>query len=334
MTGLPMNKSLLRLTIAAMTLATSLSYAAGDYIWEEKFHNELPKAEQGDPSSQYKVGEMYEKGKGAVKDRAKAFEWYSKAAEQGNTKAAYKIGYFYLKGLGTGKDYEQAHTWLKRAADEGYVRAYFYLGEIYENGNGVLQDYDQATKWYKLALKGGFGMASDRLSRVAEAQKEQEAELAAARKPKPKPRPKPQVTTAKPTPKHVATTKERVLAGGWKKRGKAVEYLPSTVADCNDKGARIECNSKEVRRNIGVADIFYTTRANLFSFKPDGTFKVSYRNNVTKVVVTDPEFAESGEKPPVTVGWQDAEHKLVCEFSNDDHMVCTKNKLRKYKLHR
>lgn len=331
-----MKKSLLTLTFTAMTLLSSVSFAAGDYIWEEKFHDELPKAEQGDPASQYKVGEMYEKGKGAVKDRAKALEWYTKAAEQGETKAAYKLGYFYLKGLGTSKDYEQANTWLKRAAEKGYVRAYYYLGEIYENGHGVLQDYDEATKWYKLALQGGFGMAADRLAQVAEAQKEKEAELAESRKAKerPKPKPVPQQVAAKAAPKAPVSTKDRILAGGWKQRNKAAEYLPSASTKCDDKGVRLECNSKELRRNIGVADIIYTTRANLFSFKPDGTFKVSYRNNVLKVVITDPEFAESGEKPPVSEGWQDAEHKLVCEFNDDDNMVCTKNKLRKYKLHR
>ena len=83
-----------------------------------------------------------------------------------------------------------------------------------------------------------------------------------------------------------------------------------------------------------MADINYSTKAILFGFKSNGTFKVSYRNNVSKITVTDPEFAESGGKVPVTLGWQDAEHKLVCTFENDRSLVCTKNKLRKIKLRR
>ena len=83
-----------------------------------------------------------------------------------------------------------------------------------------------------------------------------------------------------------------------------------------------------------MADIDYTTKAIIFAFKADGTFKVSYRNEVKKITVTDPEFADSGEKVPVQLGWQDAEHKLTCEFENDLSVNCTKNKLRRLKLHR
>ena len=75
---------------------SSVTLAAGDYVWEEKFKKALPKAEQGDAKSQYTVGEMYEKGKGAVRDSKKAFEWYLKSAQQNNKKAAYKVGLGYL----------------------------------------------------------------------------------------------------------------------------------------------------------------------------------------------------------------------------------------------
>jgi hypothetical protein len=83
-----------------------------------------------------------------------------------------------------------------------------------------------------------------------------------------------------------------------------------------------------------MADIDYTTKAIIFGFKPEGSFKVSYRNEVTKITVTDPEFADSGEKVPVQLGWQDAEHQLTCQFENDLSVACTKNKTRSIKLHR
>jgi hypothetical protein len=83
-----------------------------------------------------------------------------------------------------------------------------------------------------------------------------------------------------------------------------------------------------------MADINYTTKAILFGFKTDGSFKVSYRNNVSKIKVTDPEFAKSGGKVPVTLGWQDADHQLACTFENDRLLTCIKNKLRTIKLRR
>jgi TPR repeat protein len=327
--------------LAAIALQ-SMAYAAGDYVWEERFQKELPKAEQGDVKAQYAVGEMYEKGKGAVRNLQMAFTWYLKAAEQGDVKAAYKVGYCYLKGKGVGKDYEEALTWLKKASNKDYVRAYYYLGDMYEHGYGVLKDYDEALKWYKRALKGGYGNAADRMQRIARAQSQQEDERRAEAKARAeREKARARVAAARsaskrsePPPKAPATPKERVLAGGWKKRTRAVEYLPSNVTKCEDKGVRIECLSREMQRNIGMADIDYTTKAIIFAFKPNGTFKVSYRNNVLKVTVTDPEFEESGGKVPVQVGWQDAEHKLVCQLDGDDRMTCTKNKLRKIKLHR
>lgn len=316
---------------------SSASFAAGDYVWEEKFKKELSKAEQGDTKSQYAVGEMYEKGKGAVRDSTKAFEWYSKAAEQGNVKAAYKLGVAYLEGDGVKKNYKQAHKWLKKSAGKDYVRAEYYLGTMYEDGRGVKKDYDVAIKWYKQALAGGYGNAADGIERVSSAKRAEEraarAKRAAAtpppaRRPKPVQKPKP-----KPAPKPLST-KEKVMAGGWKKRNTSADYLPSSVTQCADKGARVECVSAELTRNIGMADIDYTTKAILFGFKPSGEFKVSYRNNVSKITVTDPDFAESGGKVPVTLGWQDAEHKLVCEFENDRNLICTKNKTRKMKFRR
>ena len=149
---------------------SSVTQAAGDYVWEEKFKEELPKAEKGDAKSQYVVGEMYEKGKGAVRDSKQAFEWYSKSAEQGYNKAAYKVGLAYLEGSGVKKNYKEAYKWLKKSADENYVRAEYYLGEMFENGQGVDRDYDEATKWYKRALAGGFSDAAEGIKRISRAE--------------------------------------------------------------------------------------------------------------------------------------------------------------------
>lgn len=321
------------IALILFTGMVSASFAAGDYVWEEKFKKALPMAEQGDAKSQYAVGEMFEKGKGAVRDSKSAFEWYNKAADQDDEKAAYKVGLAYLEGKGTGKNYQLAYKWLKKSADKGYVRAEYYLGVLYEEGHGVQKDFDEAEKWYKRALAGGYSNGSEGLKRVARARDEsEEAARRAAARAKPRPAPKPRVEP-KSAPRSLST-KEKILAGGWKKNNESSDYLPSSNTQCKDQGSRIECVSTELTRNIGMADINYSTKAILFGFKPDGAFKVSYRNNVSKITITDPEFAKSGGKVPVTLGWQDAEHKLVCEFENDRSLVCTKNKTRKMKFRR
>jgi len=304
------------------------AFAVDDYIWEEKFTKALPKAKQGDSKSQYAIGEMFEKGKGTAKDAKKAFKWYSKAAKQNDKKAAYKVGRAYLDGKGIGQNYKKAHSWFKKSANKKYVRAEYYLGILYENGQGVTKNYDEALSWYKQALAGGYGSASEGIKRVAKAQKSsrQERRAAATKTVKPKPVPK---VTAK-----TKSTKDKVLAGGWKKRNKSVEYLPSSLTRCSDKDSKVECLSTNVSRNIGMADINYTTKAILSGFKNNGSFKISYRNNVSKITITDPEFAESGRTAPITPGWQNTDHKLECQFENDRSLICTKNKLRKIRLQR
>ncbi|WP_455199581.1 hypothetical protein, partial [Kaarinaea lacus] len=199
-----------------------------------------------------------------------------------------------------------------------YARSQYYLGEMYENGFGVGKNTNTAMDWYKLALAGGYSSAADGIERIKTSKK---------KKPRFLKRPK-----VKPDARQV--TKDSVLRGGWTKRNKPVEYLPSEITDCKSKGAKIECLSKNITRNIGMADITYTTKAVIFSFTGDNLFKISYRNNVSKIKVTDEDFAESGEPVPVKVGWQDAEHTLSCELENDKSVLCTKNRLRKVKLTR
>lgn len=320
------------LILYIFTMATGQSFAAGDYVWEEKFKVALPKAEQGDAEAQYDIAYMYERGRGTVKDPAKAFDWYSKAAKQNDEKAAYKVGRAYLDGKGVRKSNKKAFSWFKKSARKKYSRAQFYLGVMYENGKGVRTNYDEAIKWYKRALSGGYRSASDGIKRATKAKqsilkKRRIAKIKAAKRRQAQKRKS--IKKNKPT-----TTKGKVLAGGWKRRNKSVEYLPSSLTQCKDLKSRVECLSADVSRNIGMAVINYTTKAILFGFKSDGSFKVSYRNNVSNINVTDPKFAESGSKVPVSLGWQDADHQLTCELESSRSLVCVKNKLRKLMFRR
>lgn len=319
--------------------------AAGDYVLEEKFHQELVKAEQGDPKAQYAIGQMYEKGRGTDKDSRLAFSWYSKSSQKGYAKAEYKLGMAYLSGKGIRKNSRKAYEWLKKSSDKGYVRAQYHLAKLYENGRGIEQNLDKALAWYKKALVGGYDSAAAGMQRIAAQKNKQREELALLRSKKlasaaaltkkkpiklvePKPAPKP-VPKAKPP-----TTLQRVLAGGWKRRNKAVEYLPSSLTKCEIKGDHLECLSKTLTRNIGMADIEYQAKSLLSRFNDSGAFQVSYRNKVSRITITDENFAESGAKIPVRLGWQSKEHKLTCVFKDDKHLSCKKNKMGSISLHR
>ena len=114
------------------------------------------KAKQGDADAQYKLGEMYDYGRGVPEDFAEAGKWYRKAAEQGHAEAQYKIGkYFFTSTL----DWSQADVervkWFRKAAEQGHARAQGELGWRYEVGWDVPQDYEEAAKWYRKAAEQG-----------------------------------------------------------------------------------------------------------------------------------------------------------------------------------
>ena len=64
------------------------AYNSGDY--EEAFNEWKPLAVQGNAVAQNNIGNLYNSGKGALKDRAQALKWYRLSAKQGYSNAQFK----------------------------------------------------------------------------------------------------------------------------------------------------------------------------------------------------------------------------------------------------
>lgn len=73
-------------------------------------------ADQGDPTAQTYVGEIFERGLGRAPDYATAAQWYRKAAVQGFARAQFRLGALYEKGLGVPKNPVEALDWYRQAA--------------------------------------------------------------------------------------------------------------------------------------------------------------------------------------------------------------------------
>ena len=123
-------------------------------------------AEQGNASAQNALGNCYLSGNGVTKDYAKAVEWYRKAAEQGNATAQNSLGICYYDGNGVTKDYAKAVEWYTKAAEQGHVWGQDNLGDCYYSGKGVTQDYAKAVEWYRKAAEQGNSDAQANLSRM------------------------------------------------------------------------------------------------------------------------------------------------------------------------
>lgn len=95
-------------------------------------------AEQGDAKAQYKLGNMYNMGKGTTKNYQKAFEWMKKSAEQGYAEAQYSLGGLYNWREGsTPKNPKKLVEWWKKSAEQGYAKANYGLGAIYYDGIAI-----------------------------------------------------------------------------------------------------------------------------------------------------------------------------------------------------
>ena len=100
----------------------------GDY--QTAFKLWLPLAEQGNASTQFNLGVMYEDGRGVKQDDVEAVKWYRQAAEQGYVKAQFILGGLYLLGKGVQVNKSLAKEWFGKACDNGNQDGCEYYGKL------------------------------------------------------------------------------------------------------------------------------------------------------------------------------------------------------------
>ena len=133
----------------------------GDYV--TALRELRPLAERGDAEAQYRLGRMYEFGKGVATDMAQALVWLRKSAAQGNASAQLELGVIYATGDGVTQDDAQAVAWFQKAATQGNPTAQYNLGLMYAKGKGVKVDEAQAIAWFRKAADQGYAGAQFKL---------------------------------------------------------------------------------------------------------------------------------------------------------------------------
>lgn len=137
------------------------AYRVADY--RTAYEEFLPLAENGMAAAQYKLGLMYENGRGVPKDLAEAEKWYARAADQGYSSAQYNLGYVHY----TQNDIDGTTQWWSRAAEGGDEQAMFSLGFIFAEGDRAPRDPVQAHMWYDLAAAHGSAEAAYKRDQLA-----------------------------------------------------------------------------------------------------------------------------------------------------------------------
>jgi TPR repeat protein len=100
-------------------------------------------SEKGDSRAQYRLGVIYEEGKGVKADLDTAICFYTKAIENDHPDAMYRLSCLYLRGHGVQQDFEKSFQLFARAHDMGQKHCQLFLKIIVQTD----QDQDQDTEW-------------------------------------------------------------------------------------------------------------------------------------------------------------------------------------------
>lgn len=126
--------------------------------------NRLPEASKAFPGEEeYQRGEALRKG--TSPDLAGAIAAYQRAAELGHPKAMYRLGGMYAKGEGVLKNEVLTNRYYRLAADAGLAEAQYDLGVRCVLGRGIRKDEDTGLGWYKKAAAQGYQQAIDELKK-------------------------------------------------------------------------------------------------------------------------------------------------------------------------
>ena len=118
--------------------------------------------------AKYRLGVLYEKGKGIEQNYREAKYWYEKAAQQGCILAQNDLGLLYAQGKIRVVDYKKARYWYEKAAKQGDIKAQKSLGLLYwvdksplisgrqsYRYKGIKPAHKKSIYWFKKAAKKG-----------------------------------------------------------------------------------------------------------------------------------------------------------------------------------
>lgn len=110
----------------------------------------------GDPTAEFRLGDIYEAGAVVEEDLTEAAKWYTRAAKGGHPAAQFALAAFYEAGAGVPQSAEKAAHWYRECANRGQPNCQFALGLLLGAENSPLPDPVEAYKWYYLAAKNGL----------------------------------------------------------------------------------------------------------------------------------------------------------------------------------
>ena len=141
--------------LAADYMAGMRAYEAKDY--ETALRELQPLAEAGDALAQYRLGVMYLRAHGVVKDEAEAVRWFREAAGRGHKDARFNLAYMLANGTGVAKDEAEAARLFRTMIEEkqGDIEAEIIVYAIDYFGGRVPANWLEGAKWLRQEAEKG-----------------------------------------------------------------------------------------------------------------------------------------------------------------------------------
>ncbi|HEX5636019.1 MAG TPA: hypothetical protein VFY78_02945 [Gammaproteobacteria bacterium] len=169
------------LLVSATSVSMAEDFDAGIFEFQKKL------ADNGNAQAQFKVGNMYETGRGVALDLGAAKQWYEKSAANNFKPAQNRLTYMQIKLNGFRPEHKSWLQQVKSDADGGDGEASMILGEMYQEGIGMPKNLAQAQTEFKRATvkgipgsEGAYYAVSDLMNKQKQqAQQEEEKRVTA-----------------------------------------------------------------------------------------------------------------------------------------------------------
>jgi TPR repeat protein len=137
---------------------------------------------EGDPRAAVQLGILHANGTGTLKDDAKAYSYFAKAAASGQREGLFNQGLFLLEGRGAPRDLKGGIAALTAAAAAGSIPAHVKLADLYYFGaEGLEKSYPLALPHVEAAAASGDAWACNILGTMAEMGQAMKVDRLAAR---------------------------------------------------------------------------------------------------------------------------------------------------------
>lgn len=120
----------------------------------------MPFAAKGDPDALFNMGQAYKLGRGVPLDKAKAEDFYRRAADKGHAPAQSNLGILLAQ---RGEKAQAAELWQKAAAKRD-ARAQYMLGVLHFNGDTLPKNWPLAYAYMTQANSAGLPQAGRALA--------------------------------------------------------------------------------------------------------------------------------------------------------------------------